>query len=244
MQVDFGYEQVSPEEKTRRVGQVFSSVARNYDLMNDLMSLGVHRLWKQWLRTHAALRPGMRVLDLAGGTGDVARLLRADVGPTGQVVLADINAGMLAVGRDRLLDAGIADVPPVQANAEALPLANGRFDRVTIAFGLRNVTHKPQALAEMRRVLKPGGMLLILEFSMPENPALRSTYDAYSFGVLPWLGGLVAQDADSYRYLAESIRTFPDPDHLDTLLFEAGFDEVRHARLSAGIVCLHKARVF
>lgn len=237
---DFGFERIPRSEKTSRVAQVFDSVATRYDLMNDLMSAGLHRVWKRAALTMAAVRPGQRVLDLAGGTGDLAAALAADVGPAGRVVLADINAAMLAVGRDRLLDRGLANnLSWVQADAEQLPFPDACFDLVTIAFGLRNVTDKERALAAMLRVLKPGGRLLVLEFSRPTNSLAGRLYDQYSFQVLPRLGRLVAGDADSYRYLAESIRMHPDQEHLRALMAAAGFSDCRYHNMTGGIVALH-----
>lgn len=239
---DFGYEQVDPEEKTRRVRGVFDSVASRYDVMNDLMSVGLHRLWKRYAVMLAHVREGERVLDLAGGTGDLARLLAPRVGAAGIVVHTDINPAMLVAGRDRLLDTGLA-LPTVQCNAEQLPFASRTFDCVTIAFGLRNVTHKERALAEMRRVLRPGGRALVLEFSRVAKP-LAPAYDWYSFKVLPRLGRLVARDAASYRYLAESIRMHPDQETLKALMEQAGFDRVEYHNLSAGVVAVHVGRVY
>ena len=239
--VDFGYRQVPREEKARLVRDVFESVAGKYDLMNDLMSAGVHRLWKRFALAQTGLRPGQAALDVAGGTGDLAAGMAGQVGERGQVVLSDINAAMLAVGRDRLLDRGLLrNVRCALANAERLPFADESFDCVTIGFGLRNVTDKPAALASMRRVLRPGGRLLVLEFSKPVVPGLKPVYDAYSFNVLPWLGGRVAGDADSYRYLAESIRRFPDQETLLGMMGAAGLEDCRHYNLSGGIVALHK----
>jgi demethylmenaquinone methyltransferase/2-methoxy-6-polyprenyl-1,4-benzoquinol methylase len=239
--VDFGYEQVAPAEKARRVRAVFDSVAARYDLMNDLMSLGVHRVWKQFALSQTGLRPGQAALDAAGGTGDLAAGLAAQVGNTGLVVLSDINAAMLEIGRDRLLDRGLLrNVQCALANAESLPFADGTFDCVTIGFGLRNVTDKPAALASMYRVLKPGGRLLVLEFSHPAARGLKSLYDVYSFSVLPWLGRRVTGDEPSYRYLAESIRRFPDQQTLRSMMVDAGFDDCRYHNLSGGIVALHK----
>src|SRR5579862_3701602 len=208
---DFGFQRVPPEDKARRVRGVFDSVADRYDLMNDLMSAGTHRLWKRFTLALANLRPGQQALDVAGGSGDLAAGMARQVGERGLVVLTDINAAMLARGRDRLIDAGIVgNVRYVQANAERLPFADGLFDCITIGFGLRNVTDKPAALASMRRALRPGGQLLILEFSHPVAPGLRPLYDAYSFHVLPLLGKVIARDEPSYRYLAESIRMHPN----------------------------------
>jgi len=238
----FGFEQVSPAEKQRRVRGVFDSVAGKYDLMNDLMSVGMHRLWKRFTVHAAGVREGMRVLDLAGGTGDLARLFAELVGPTGEVLLTDINGAMLTAGRDKLLDGGHA-VPAVQCDAERLPFADRTFDRVSIAFGLRNVTHKEEALAEMKRVLKPGGVAAVLEFSRVWTP-LKPAYDWYSFNVLPRLGALVAGDAESYRYLAESIRMHPDQATLKSMMEQAGFDEVEVTNLTAGVVALHLGRVW
>jgi demethylmenaquinone methyltransferase/2-methoxy-6-polyprenyl-1,4-benzoquinol methylase len=237
--VDFGYERVTPEEKTTRVRGVFDSVAPSYDLMNDLMSGGLHRLWKRFALLQTGLRPGQRALDVASGTGDLGAGLARQVGRDGLAVLADINREMLARGRDRLIDKGLgAQVAFVIADAECLPFADASFDCVTIGFGLRNVTDKPAALASMRRVLRPGGRLLVLEFSKP-RPEVRAAYDAYSFNVLPRLGGIVAGDAASYRYLAESIRMHPDQETLAAMIREAGFDDCRWHNLAAGVVALH-----
>ena len=239
--VDFGYRQVAREDKVRLVGEVFDSVATRYDLMNDLMSMGVHRLWKRMLAGACQLRPGDQVLDLAGGTGDVAALLAPRVADHGQVTVADINASMLAVGRDRLLDRGLfAGISWTQANAEALPFPDASFDCVTIAFGLRNVTDKDAALREMYRVLKVGGRALVLEFSTVSLPLLKQLYDLYSFQVLPRLGQWIANDADSYQYLAESIRKHPDQETLLQMMIDAGMERVSYRNLSAGIVALHR----
>ncbi len=235
----FGYETVDVDDKARRVRGVFDSVAGNYDLMNDLMSAGIHRVWKRHTVGVAAVRPGQRVLDLAGGTGDLTLAFARRVGDKGQVVLADINAAMLEQGRDRLLDEGIAgNVDIAQCDAESLPFADSSFDLVTIAFGLRNVTHKERALAEMHRVLAPGGRLLVLEFSKPTE-LLKPAYDLFSFSVLPALGKLVAGDADSYRYLAESIRMHPDQDTLKGMFEAAGLERCKYENLTGGIVALH-----
>lgn len=237
----FGYQTVPTTEKAKKVAEVFHSVAARYDLMNDLMSLGVHRLWKRYTIEMSAVRPGQQVLDIAGGTGDLAKAFSKRVGSTGKVVLADINASMLNVGRDRLIDAGLAaNLEFVQANAECLPFADNSFDLVTIAFGLRNVTDKDAALRSMYRVLKPGGRLLVLEFSKPVLEPLSRAYDAYSFSVLPALGQLVTQDADSYRYLAESIRMHPDQDTLKGMMEAAGFERTDYHNLTGGIVALHR----
>ncbi len=237
---DFGYQRIPVEQKTRRVGQVFDSVAARYDLMNDLMSWGIHRLWKQFAVAIASIKRGQRVLDLAGGTGDMTARLARRVGSVGSVILADINESMLSIGRDRLLDQGIAGtVQYVQANAESLPFPDNTFDVVTIAFGLRNVTHKDQALTSMHRVLQPGGRVVILEFSQLVMPLLQRLYDSYSFNVLPWLGKLVVGDAESYRYLLESIRRHPDQETLKSMMESAGFDLIAYYNLSGGIAAVH-----
>ena len=238
----FGFERVTPDEKTRRVRGVFDSVTGRYDLMNDLMSAGLHRLWKRFTVEMSGLREGAALLDLAGGTGDLARLFARRLGPTGVVVHTDINHAMLAAGRDKLLDAGVL-LPTVQCDAEALPFRDRAFDGVSIAFGLRNVTHKERALAEMRRILKPGGIALILEFSRVHR-ALAPAYDWYSFNVLPRLGRFVVNDEASYRYLAESIRMHPDQETLKSMLEGAGFERVDFYNLTGGVVALHVARVF
>jgi demethylmenaquinone methyltransferase/2-methoxy-6-polyprenyl-1,4-benzoquinol methylase len=239
--IDFGYEQVPRQEKARRVRGVFESVADKYDVMNDLMSFGIHRLWKRFLFSQTGLRAGQRALDVAGGTGDIALGLARQVGPTGRVVLSDINAAMLAHGRDRVIDAGLVGVVGCTvANAECLPFPDRSFDAVTIAFGLRNVTDKAAALRDMRRVLKPGGQLLVLEFSRPVAPGLAPVYDAYSFNVLPRLGEWVANDAASYQYLAESIRMHPDQETLLGMFRDAGLEGCRYHNLTGGIVALHR----
>jgi demethylmenaquinone methyltransferase/2-methoxy-6-polyprenyl-1,4-benzoquinol methylase len=236
----FGYEQVPWNDKARRVRGVFDSVSGNYDVMNDLMSGGLHRLWKHFTLGLTNLRPGQRALDVAGGTGDLAAGLARQVGERGLVVLTDINASMLARGRDRLINDGlVGNVQVAQVNAEKLPFAPATFDCVTIGFGLRNVTDKPAALASMRRVLKPGGQLLVLEFSRP-NEALKPLYDAYSFHVLPLLGKIVAKDETSYRYLAESIRMHPDQETLLGMMREAGLEGCRYHNLTGGIVAVHR----
>jgi len=238
--VDFGYESIAWGDKARRVRSVFASVAGKYDVMNDLMSLGVHRLWKQFTLSLTGLRPGQRALDVAGGTGDLAAGLLRQVGKSGRVVLSDVNPAMLAIGRDRLLDRGfVGNVECIVADAEALPFADASFDCVTIGFGLRNVTDKAAALRSMHRVLKPGGQMLVLEFSTPAR-GLKPIYDAYSFKVLPLLGKLVAGDAASYRYLAESIRMHPDQETLLGMLRAAGFAQARYHNLSGGIVAVHR----
>jgi demethylmenaquinone methyltransferase/2-methoxy-6-polyprenyl-1,4-benzoquinol methylase len=237
--VDFGYERVFPEEKTARVRGVFDSVAGSYDLMNDLMSGGMHRLWKRFALSQTGLRPGQRALDVDAGTGDLGAGIARQVGREGLAVLTDINGEMLARGRDRMIDNGLgARAEFVIANAECLPFPDSSFDCVTIGFGLRNVTDKPAALASMRRVLRPGGRLLVLEFSKP-RPEIRAAYDAYSFNVLPRIGAIVAGDAASYRYLAESIRMHPDQETLAGMIRQAGFDDCRWHNLAAGIVALH-----
>lgn len=241
----FGFEQVDWKEKAQRVGAVFDSVATKYDVMNDVMSLGVHRLWKRFAIELSGVRKGQRVLDLAGGTGDLAARLARMAGAEGEVVLADINASMLVQGRARLLDQGIAgNVRFVQANAEELPFPDNYFDCITIAFGLRNVTDKDAALASMYRVLKPGGRLLVLEFSKPRVPGLAPIYDFYSFKILPAMGKLIANDADSYKYLAESIRMHPDQDNLREMMEQAGFEDCSYHNLSGGIVALHRGYKF
>ena len=237
----FGYQTVPVAEKETRVRGVFDSVAARYDLMNDLMSGGVHRLWKRFTVEQAALRPGHVVLDLAGGTGDLAAAMAPRVAPGGQVVLADINESMLRTGRVRLDDRGLTGrVAYALANAEQLPFPDGSFDVVTIAFGLRNVTRKDKALEEMARVLRPGGQALVLEFSRPVVPGLKPVYDLYSFKILPALGSWVAGDSDSYRYLAESIRMHPDQDTLRDMMETAGLEGCRYHNLTGGIVALHR----
>ncbi len=237
----FGFEQVDVEEKQRRVAGVFDSVADNYDLMNDAMSFGIHRLWKRFAIEQTGARPGQRILDLAGGTGDLAARLSRLVGPAGEVIIGDINASMLNVGRERLLDKGISgNVQFVQANAECLPFPEQSFDCITIAFGLRNVTDKQKALASMYRCLKPGGRLLVLEFSKPVVPGLKTVYDLYSFKLLPLMGKLIANDADSYRYLAESIRMHPDQQTLKDMMEQAGFEDCDYFNLTGGVVALHR----
>jgi demethylmenaquinone methyltransferase / 2-methoxy-6-polyprenyl-1,4-benzoquinol methylase len=239
--VDFGYEQVARADKADRVRSVFASVAGKYDVMNDLMSFGAHRVWKRFTLSLTGLRAGQLALDVAGGTGDLAHGLLRQVGKTGRVVLSDINEKMLERGRDRLLDAGFAgNVECILADAEHLPFADDSFDCVTIGFGLRNVTDKAAALASMHRVLKVGGQLLVLEFSTPQAPGLKPLYDAYSFKVLPWLGQKVAGDAASYRYLAESIRMHPDQETLLGMLRDAGFAQSRYHNLAGGIVAVHR----
>jgi len=237
----FGFSEVPVSEKAQRVRGVFDSVAGRYDLMNDLMSLGIHRVWKRFTVEKAALKPGMQVLDLAGGTGDLAALMAPRVQPGGRVVLSDINEAMLRRGRERLLDRGIAGecIEYCLADAETLPLEDASFDVVTIAFGLRNVTRKEAALAEMFRVLRPGGQLMILEFSRPAAP-IAPAYDLYSFRVLPAIGKLVAGDDASYRYLAESIRMHPDQETLQAMMAAEGFEDCRYHNLTGGIVALHR----
>jgi demethylmenaquinone methyltransferase/2-methoxy-6-polyprenyl-1,4-benzoquinol methylase len=237
----FGYKQVNVEEKAGKVAEVFHSVAGNYDLMNDLMSAGIHRLWKRVAIQMSGVRPGHSVLDIAGGTGDLAAKFSRIVGPLGTVVLADINDSMLKVGRDRLVNRGITDnVRFSQADAQHLPFPNNTFDVITIAFGLRNVTDKDMALRSMLRVLKPGGKLLVLEFSKPPNALLSKIYDGYSFSVLPKLGKLFANDADSYQYLAESIRMHPNQETLQGMMDNAGFANTDYHNMTAGIVALHR----
>jgi demethylmenaquinone methyltransferase/2-methoxy-6-polyprenyl-1,4-benzoquinol methylase len=245
-QTHFGFETVAEEEKAKRVAGVFSSVAQKYDVMNDLMSAGLHRLWKKFTIEISGVRHGDRVLDVAGGTADLSRAFAKRVGVGkpggGQVWLTDINNAMLTVGRDRLLDEGVI-TPVAQCDAEKLPFPDNHFDCVTVAFGLRNMTHKDQALAEMRRVLRPGGRLLVLEFSKVWKP-LEAAYDVYSFKVLPWLGQKVAGDAESYKYLAESIRMHPDQETLKGLMEQAGLERVEYFNLTAGVVALHRGYKF
>jgi demethylmenaquinone methyltransferase/2-methoxy-6-polyprenyl-1,4-benzoquinol methylase len=238
----FGYQEVDETEKAHKVAGVFDSVAPKYDLMNDLMSAGMHRAWKAFTIAIAGIRTGERVLDVASGSGDLASAFARRVGPEGEVWLTDINGAMLARGRDRMLDEGRA-MPLAQCDAERLPFRTDYFDCVSVAFGLRNMTHKEAALAEMRRVLKPGGRLLVLEFSRVWQPLSRA-YDWYSFKVLPWLGSKIAGDADSYRYLAESIRVHPDQEQLKTLMEQAGLERVEYFNLSAGVVALHRGYKF
>ena len=237
----FGYQQVPEEEKADKVADVFHSVADKYDLMNDLMSFGVHRLWKHYTIRLSGVKAGQKVLDIAGGTGDLTGKFSRMVGDQGEVVLADINASMLQVGRSRLIDRGIAgNVKFVQANAECLPFPDNYFDVISIAFGLRNVTHIDKALQSMYRVLKPGGQLLVLEFSKANAPGLSPIYDMYSFKILPIIGKMVANDEKSYRYLAESIRMHPDQETLKSMMAEAGFDRCEFHNLTGGIVALHR----
>ncbi|MCP5143143.1 MAG: bifunctional demethylmenaquinone methyltransferase/2-methoxy-6-polyprenyl-1,4-benzoquinol methylase UbiE [Gammaproteobacteria bacterium] len=241
----FGYKTVNRDEKAGMVGQVFTSVADRYDLMNDLMSFGIHRLWKRQAIDLAGVRPGQRILDLAGGTGDLTARMARIAGPTGKLVLSDINGAMLENGRKRLTDEGlVGNIEYVQANAECLPFEDSHFDLVTMAFGLRNVTDQPAALRSIQRVIKPGGRLVVLEFSKPVLPGLKPLYDLYSFSALPLMGKLVANDADSYRYLAESIRMHPDQETLKGLMQEAGFDRCEYFNLSGGIVAIHRGFKF
>jgi demethylmenaquinone methyltransferase / 2-methoxy-6-polyprenyl-1,4-benzoquinol methylase len=238
---DFGYQKVPIGEKADKVADVFHSVAAKYDIMNDLMSGGVHRIWKRFTIELSGVRSGHCVLDIAGGTGDLAIKFSRLVGDSGRVILADINASMLSVGRDRLIDEGSVDnIDFIQADAQCLPFADESFDCVTIAFGLRNVTDKDRALASMLRVLKPGGRLLILEFSKPGNPVLSKLYDTYSFQVLPRLGKLITKDSESYQYLAESIRMHPDQNTLKSMMVDTGFQHCSYHNLSGGIVALHR----
>lgn len=238
----FGFETVAETEKAQKVAGVFHSVADRYDLMNDLMSGGLHRLWKRFSVEMSGVKAGSRVLDIAGGTADLARLFAQRAGPTGQVVLTDINSSMLTAGRDRLLDGGFS-LPAVQCDAEKIPFPANYFDCVSVAFGLRNMTHKDLALREMLRVLKPGGRLLVLEFSKVWKP-LQPIYDAYSFRVLPLMGKLITKDAESYRYLAESIRMHPTQEELKQMMQAAGFERVEYYNLAAGVVALHKGYKF
>lgn len=234
----FGFKTVAENEKARKVGEVFHSVAKKYDVMNDVMSAGLHRVWKKYTVETSGLRAGQRVLDVAGGSGDLSRLFAKKVGVTGEVILTDINASMLSVGRDRLIDDGLV-VPALQCDAEKLPFKSNYFDCVCVAFGLRNMTHKELALKEMQRVLRPGGKLLVLEFSQVWKP-LQPAYDAYSFKFLPFMGKLVANDAESYQYLAESIRMHPDQETLKAMMEVAGLERVEYQNLAAGVVALHK----
>jgi len=240
-QTHFGYQSVDEKEKAEKVAEVFHSVAMKYDVMNDLMSLGMHRLWKKFTIAQANVRPGQKVLDIAGGTGDLAaafaKATQWGEHPDAEVWLSDINASMLGVGRDRLLDRGLA-LPAIQFDAEKIPFPNNYFDVVSVAFGLRNMTHKEAALGEMARVIKAGGKVLVLEFSKPDA-IIAPIYDIYSFKVLPWLGDKVAKDAASYQYLAESIRMHPDADALKTMMLGVGFDQVDTHRMTGGIVALH-----
>jgi demethylmenaquinone methyltransferase/2-methoxy-6-polyprenyl-1,4-benzoquinol methylase len=234
----FGFKTVEEAEKQQKVGEVFHSVASKYDVMNDVMSAGMHRTWKRFAVDISGVKSGDKVLDIAGGSGDLSKLFAKKVGTTGSVTLTDINASMLAVGRDRMIDAGLS-VPAMQCNAEKLPFADNTFDCVIVAFGLRNMTHKDIALKEMQRVLKVGGRLLVLEFSKVWQP-LEKAYDFYSFKFLPFMGKLIAKDADSYQYLAESIRMHPDQETLKQMMLDAGLSRVDYYNLSAGIVALHK----
>jgi len=238
----FGFETVSEEEKAKKVAGVFTSVASKYDVMNDLMSVGLHRVWKRLAISISGIRKGQRVLDVAGGSADLSRLFLKEVGETGQVVLTDINNAMLRVGRDRLLDEGVA-TPTTQCDAEHLPFPDNYFDCVSIAFGLRNVTHKDVALREMYRVLKPGGRVIVLEFSKVSKP-LEKIYDFYSFKLLPKMGDLIAKDADSYRYLAESIRMHPGQEELKTMMVDAGLERVEYFNMTGGVVAVHRGYKF
>jgi demethylmenaquinone methyltransferase/2-methoxy-6-polyprenyl-1,4-benzoquinol methylase len=236
-QTHFGFEKVEETQKAEKVAGVFHSVASNYDLMNDLMSMGLHRIWKMFTIASANVLPGHKVLDIAGGTGDLAQAFSKKAGKSGEVWLSDINSSMLKVGRDRLTDQGTI-IPCAQLDAEHIPFRNNHFDLVTVSFGLRNMTHKEIALQEMCRVTKPGGKSMVLEFSQPIK-ALKPIYDIYSFKVLPWLGKKIAGDAQSYQYLAESIRMHPDQETLKQMMLDAGFDQVEVHRMSGGIVALH-----
>ncbi|MCH1930185.1 bifunctional demethylmenaquinone methyltransferase/2-methoxy-6-polyprenyl-1,4-benzoquinol methylase UbiE [Shewanella sp. A25] len=241
----FGYKTVEAEKKADLVADVFHSVAAKYDIMNDVMSFGIHRYWKRYTIEVSGARPGMKVLDLAGGTGDLTAKFSHLVGDKGEVVLADINDSMLKVGRTKLRDRGIVNnVSYVQANAEALPFPDNYFDIITIAFGLRNVTDKDAALRSMQRVLKPGGKLLVLEFSKPQHEIMRKVYDLYSFKVLPKMGDIITKDAGSYEYLAESIRMHPDQDTLKQMMVDAGFEQVDYTNMTDGIVALHRGYKF
>lgn len=237
----FGYKTVASTEKSRKVADVFDSVASKYDLMNDLMSLGVHRLWKQFAINLCRLQPGQRVLDLAGGTGDLTAKISPLVGETGKVILADINHKMLKVGRDRLLDQGImSNIDIIQVDAERLAFPNNHFDRIIMGFGLRNVTDQSKALRSMFRCLRPGGFAIVLEFSKPTSTLLSKIYDCYSFKLLPKIGKLIAKDETSYQYLAESIRMHPNQETLKSMMTEAGYDQCDYHNLTGGIVALHR----
>ncbi|MCJ8298296.1 MAG: bifunctional demethylmenaquinone methyltransferase/2-methoxy-6-polyprenyl-1,4-benzoquinol methylase UbiE [Pseudomonadales bacterium] len=237
---DFGYKEVPKSDKVKHVADVFHSVAAKYDVMNDLMSAGVHRIWKKLTIEQSGARAGMKILDIAGGTGDLTLRFSRIVGPGGRVTLADINDSMLKVGRDKLTDKGaIANIDFVQANAECLPFPDNHFDIITIAFGLRNVTDKDAALRSMQRVLKPGGKLMVLEFSKTDNPMLSTVYDFYSFNILPKLGQLIAGDADSYQYLAESIRMHPDQETLKSMMIDADLVNCKYQNMTGGVVALH-----
>ncbi len=237
----FGFQEVDSNAKADKVAEVFHSVASKYDAMNDFMSMGVHRLWKKYTIETSGVRPGQRVLDLAGGTGDLAKQFSKKVGASGQVVLSDINASMLAEGRRRMIDAGVSNnMEFVQANAECLPFPDNYFNLITMAFGLRNVTDKAAALRSMYRVLKPGGRLLVLEFSRPTNPVMRKLYDEYSFRVIPKVGKVVTGDEASYQYLVESIRMHPDQETLKRLFEEAGFERADYINLTNGVVAIHR----
>lgn len=241
----FGFKEIPTDKKVDAVAEVFHSVAAKYDIMNDLMSGGIHRLWKRHTISQSGVRAGQKVLDIAGGTGDLTAKFSRLVGQSGQVVLADINDSMLKVGRDKLANLGVVgNVQYVQANAEELPFPDNTFDCITIAFGLRNVTDKSKALASMQRVLKPGGRLLVLEFSKPETECVSQIYDQYSFRLLPFMGKVIANDAESYRYLAESIRMHPDQETLKGMMQEVGFERVTYQNMTGGIVALHKGFKF
>ena len=244
-QTDFGFKTVDKHKKEHLVADIFHSVAQKYDVMNDVMSLGIHRFWKHLTIQIAAVREGMNILDLAGGTGDLTKKFSAQVGSTGHVVLADINDSMLKVGRNKLRDNGVVgNVHYCQANAEHLPFPDNHFDVITIAFGLRNVTDKNAALRSMFRVLKPGGKLLVLEFSKPQQPLIEKVYDQYSFHVLPKMGKLIANDSESYQYLAESIRMHPDQETLKDMMSNAGFEQVDYINMTQGVVALHRGYKF
>lgn len=241
----FGYQDVPVGEKAGKVAEVFHSVADKYDVMNDLMSFGIHRLWKRYTIEMSGVRKGHRVLDIAGGTGDLAAKFSKIVGDSGEVILSDINASMLGVGRSRMIDKGLlTNMDYVQANAESLPFPDNYFDCITIAFGLRNVTEKANALKSMYRIVKPGGRVLVLEFSKPVSPLLSKVYDIYSFNLLPKIGELVANDSESYKYLAESIRMHPDQQTLKDMMLEAGFEQCDYHNLTGGIVALHRGFKF
>ncbi len=244
-QIDFGYQTVDKDKKEEKVAEVFHSVASNYDVMNDVMSFGIHRLWKRTMIELTGARKGQKALDLAGGTGEIAMKVAKRVGDSGHVVLSDINSSMLEEGRKRVINSGfINNISFELINAEEIPFPDNAFDLVTISFGLRNVTDKLKALKEMQRVIKPGGRLVVMEFSKTSNPALTKLYDFYSFSALPFMGKVIANDEESYRYLAESIRMHPDQETMKSMMLEAGFDEVEYKNLTGGIVAIHRGFVY
>lgn len=244
-QIDFGYQTVDKDKKEEKVAEVFHSVASKYDVMNDVMSFGIHRLWKRTMIELTGTRKGQKALDLAGGTGEIAMKVAKRVGDSGHVVLSDINSSMLEEGKKRVINSGfINNISFELINAEEIPFPDNTFDLVTISFGLRNVTDKLKALKEMQRVIKPGGRLVVMEFSKTNNPALTKLYDFYSFSALPFMGKIIANDEESYRYLAESIRMHPDQETMKSMMLEAGFDEVEYKNLTGGIVAIHRGFVY